>query len=65
VIVEIPFDADHAEEAKKIDAILCNSMRELTGEIPIACEYALTERWYKEAEAVFEEGKLELWRLEI
>ena len=61
VIIEIPIDSDHTSQAKVIDAILCDSMKELTGEIPVACEYALTSRWLKDAEAVFEKGKLQLW----
>ena len=61
VIVELPVDSDHTADAKTIDGILCDSMQQLTGSIPIACEYALTDRWYKQAEAVFEAGKLQLW----
>lgn len=65
VLIELPRSADHTEEAKRIDAILCRSMEELTGSIPIACEYALADRWYKQAEAVFDdEGRLELWKAE-
>ena len=63
VIVEIPISADHTSEAKEIDRILGESMAELTGEIPIACEYSLTDRWYKSAEAVFADGgKQRLWK---
>jgi hypothetical protein len=30
--------------------------------IPVTCEYALAERWYKQAEAVFnDEGQLQVW----
>lgn len=61
VIVEIPIEADHTAQAEAIDSILCESMATLTGEIPIACEYALADRWYKGAEAVFAGGKLKLW----
>ena len=61
VIIEIPIDSDHTSQARVIDSILCDSMKELTGEIPVACEYALTSRWLKDAEAVFEKGKLQLW----
>jgi hypothetical protein len=38
-------------------------MEQLSGSVPIACEYALSNRWYKEAEAVFDDKKkLRLWK---
>lgn len=62
VLIELPRSANHTEEAKRIDRILCESMQKLTGSIPIACEYALSDRWYKQAEAVFDDqGRLCLW----
>ncbi len=62
VLIELPRSANHTEEARRIDRILCESMRQLTGSIPVACEYALSDRWYKQAEAVFDEqGRLCLW----
>ena len=39
-----------------------DQMQQLTGTIPVACEYSLSDRWYKQAEAVFsDQGKLQLW----
>jgi DNA polymerase I-like protein with 3'-5' exonuclease and polymerase domains len=62
VLIELPIDSDHTEAAKRIDRMLCESMELLTGSIPIACEYALSDRWYKQAEAVFDDqGRLCLW----
>ncbi|MEQ1825769.1 MAG: hypothetical protein ABL921_07470 [Pirellula sp.] len=64
VLIELPIDADHTEAAKRIDRILCETMEELTGSIPITCEFALSDRWYKAAEAVLDaKGKLPRWRL--
>ena len=61
-LIELPVGADHTEDAKRIDRILCESMAQLTGTIPIACEYALSDRWYKAAEAVFDDqGRLCRW----
>jgi len=62
VVIELPIDTDHTAAAKQIEQILCDSMQQLTGSIPIACEYSLSDRWYKQAEAVFEGGKLKLWQ---
>jgi DNA polymerase I-like protein with 3'-5' exonuclease and polymerase domains len=62
-LIELPVDSDHTEEASRIDRILCESMERLSGSVPISCEYALSERWYKEAEAVFDDRKkLRLWK---
>jgi hypothetical protein len=63
-LIELPIESDHTVAAtKQIDRILCETMEELTGSIPIACEYALSDRWYKAAEAVFDEkGQLQLWK---
>jgi len=61
-LIELPIDSDHTEDAKRIDAILCESMSQLTGTIPIATEFALSDRWYKAAEAVFDDqGRLCRW----
>ena len=34
------------------------SMERVTGDVPVACEYALSRRWSKKAKAVFRDGKL-------
>jgi DNA polymerase I-like protein with 3'-5' exonuclease and polymerase domains len=63
VLIELPIDADHTEQARRIDRILCETMEELTGSVPVACEFALSDRWYKAAEAVFDaKGKLQRWK---
>ena len=63
VLIELPIESDHTEAASRIDRILCESMEELTGAVPVACEYALSDRWYKGAEAVYDDsGKLIPWQ---
>lgn len=61
VLIELPKDADHTTEAKKIDSILCEEMESLTGDVPIACEYSLADRWYKQSEKVLSAGRLICW----
>jgi DNA polymerase I-like protein with 3'-5' exonuclease and polymerase domains len=62
VLIELPIDSDHTTAASRIDRILCESMEQLTGSVPVACEYSLSNRWYKASEAVFDEnGKLCVW----
>ncbi len=66
VIVELPDGSDWTTEANAIKTILCEAMQELTGDVPIACEFALTDRWYKQAEAVYDEaGRLGLWHPQL
>ncbi|MCP4886224.1 MAG: hypothetical protein GY904_06375, partial [Planctomycetaceae bacterium] len=48
--------------AQEIARICSESMQPFVPGIPVPCEYALTERWHKGAEAVFDEtGKLQIW----
>lgn len=62
VVIELPADADHTAAAADINHILCSSMQEVTPNIPIKCEYSLTDRWYKDAEEVRDaDGRLVLW----
>lgn len=61
-VIELPKQADHTAAAKHIEHICCKSMQELVGDIPVTCEYALADRWYKQAVAVFDDGKLIPWQ---
>jgi DNA polymerase I-like protein with 3'-5' exonuclease and polymerase domains len=62
VLVEIPKRCDLEVTANEIDRILCESMEEFTGNVPVTCEFALSDRWSKQAEAVFDEsGRLQVW----
>jgi DNA polymerase I-like protein with 3'-5' exonuclease and polymerase domains len=53
-VIELPEGADHTREAKAIENILNHSMERVTGDIPVACEYALARRWSKAAKAEFD-----------
>jgi DNA polymerase I-like protein with 3'-5' exonuclease and polymerase domains len=55
-VIELPVDADHTQEAQRINAICCGSMQQVVGDIPIACEFSLSDRWYKQATAVWDSG---------
>ncbi len=62
-LIELPETADHTSDAKRIYAICCAAMQELTGDVPIACgEPALTRAWSKDAKAIHDvSGKLLVW----
>jgi len=62
-VIELPVDADHTQEAQRINAICCGSMQQVVGDIPIACEFSLSDRWYKQATAVWDaDGTLKIWQ---
>ena len=54
VIIEIPEGDDHATEALRVEKIMNRAMEIVTGEVPVAVEYALCRRWSKKAKAVFD-----------
>ena len=62
-VIELDELDDCTAKAADIDRICCQAMEQLVGDIPVATEYALAERWYKQAEVVFDgEGRLQVWR---
>jgi hypothetical protein len=59
IVIELPENGvDHAAEARRIAEIMNVAMEQVTGAVPVACDYALSRRWSKEAKAVFHDGKL-------
>lgn len=63
-MVEIDEDSDWSYEVNLINKIVCDSMQVLTGNIPISCEYCLSEVWSKQAKAVYDSnGNISVWRL--
>lgn len=59
---EVPIPQAH-EAAYRISEIMIEHMERLTPDIPVLAEPALMERWYKDAEAVFDaNGQLIPWR---
>jgi DNA polymerase I-like protein with 3'-5' exonuclease and polymerase domains len=61
-VIELPKNADHTSQARQIEHICCDAMQQLVGDIPIACEYSLADRWYKQATAVRDgAGNLIAW----
>lgn len=62
-VIELSRLDDCTAEAKRIERICCSSMQQLVGDLPVACEYALAERWYKRAEAAYDDlGRLQIWK---
>ncbi len=62
-IIELGHDSDVDLAAKSIERICSESMQPFVPGIPVPCEYALTSRWYKGAEAVYDaDGRLQIWQ---
>jgi DNA polymerase I-like protein with 3'-5' exonuclease and polymerase domains len=62
-VIELPAQADHTAAAQQVERICCTAMQQLLGDIPVSCEYALADRWYKQAAAVTDNaGKLTTWK---
>lgn len=60
-IFEVPIERDH-EAATAANAIMEAAGRRWMPDCPPKSEPALMERWYKDAEAVYENGRLSVWR---
>lgn len=61
-IVELNRLDDIDKAAEEIPRICSEAMQPFVPGIPVPCEFALTERWYKQAEAVFNDaGQLQIW----
>src|SRR5262249_34986369 len=53
-VIELPEDADHAADAKRIESIVNGEMERVTNGVPVAWEYARARRWSKRAKATFD-----------
>jgi len=64
-VIELSKLDDCTAQAQRIERICCQAMQQLVGDIPVTAEYALAERWYKQAEAFYDEaGQLQVWQPE-
>lgn len=62
VLVEVPADSDLASHARTIERLMIEAMRLVIPEVRIEVEFAAMRRWYKAAEAVWDDqGRLLPW----
>jgi len=64
IIIELPKTPTntYTSEVKRIQDIICGSMQELTGPIPISCSAAVSYVWSKQAVATYNaNGELIPW----
>ena len=64
-VIELPVQVDYTAVARQIEQICCSAMGQLLDDIPVSCEYALADRWYKAATSVTDvAGNLIPWQPE-
>lgn len=62
-VIELAPDQDLDKAARQVDAICCESMEELTGTVPVCCQYAIANCWSKRAELVKDQlGNIKVWQ---
>jgi len=63
ILVELPDQGGYVDKhiVDNVVGIMRESMQELTGDIPVSCEYALSDRWSKNAELIVEDNKVWCW----
>ncbi len=64
VLVELPDQGGYVDlsTVESVVTIMRESMQEMTGDVPVGCEYALSDRWSKSAELIVEDGKVRPWK---
>jgi hypothetical protein len=63
VLVEVPQSADLKKHAERIRSLMIAGMKEVVPDILVDVSFAAADRWYKDAEPVFDQkGKLVLWQ---
>lgn len=60
VLIEVPADSDLLRHAKKIRRLMIAGMQAVIPNMKVEVSYAASERWYKDAEAVFDKSKKQL-----
>lgn len=64
ILIELPDQGDYVDRSvvKSVVDIMCDSMQEMTGNVPVKCEYTLSDRWSKNAELILDGDKVRPWR---
>jgi hypothetical protein len=63
-LVELPDEGGFVSESavNRVKEIMCQAMKKvLIGDIPVACEVALSKCWSKKAKLIVEDGKVRPW----
>jgi hypothetical protein len=62
-LVEVPAGDDRTAHAERIRELMLAGMRQVIPDVRVEVAYAATDRWHKNAKAVFDaEGRVLLWK---
>ena len=61
IVAEVPEDRFH-EAGLELSNIMCSAMQDVVPDIKITASPAAMDRWYKAADPVWKDGRLQLWR---
>ena len=64
VLVEVPAGSDLKQHAETVRGLMVKGMKAVVPDVTVGVKFAATDRWYKDAEAVFDRKgkKLLLWQ---
>lgn len=64
ILLEVPDDVDRASAAAlRLQTVMCEEAEQWCPDVPAAAEAAISRRWYKDAEPVWDEqGRLREWK---
>ena len=64
ILVELPDQGGYVDQylVDAVVKIMKDSMQEMVGDVPVGCEYALSDCWSKSAELILDDGKVRAWR---
>jgi hypothetical protein len=63
VLIEVPTGSNLAHQAEMIRHLMVKGMKAVVPDVRVDAEYAVSERWYKKAKVVLDQGgKLAAWR---
>ena len=63
MLILIPYGCNHAEAVAQVQEILTDAMQELCPDIPIATEFLVADRWYKDVTQPYDEqGRICVYR---
>lgn len=64
ILIELPDQGGYVDRSvvESVVSIMCDSMQQMTGNVPVRCEYTLSDRWSKNAELIVDGDKVRVWR---
>jgi DNA polymerase I-like protein with 3'-5' exonuclease and polymerase domains len=63
-LLELPDQGGYVDqdEVEEVVALIRESMQEMTGNVPVSCEYSVSTCWSKSAKLIVKDGKVWAWK---